>query len=67
MAIHESKGVRIVSDGTPRGTHVFDREGNEITGIFAVEWSMQADGKTGAAKITFPLVSVDVAGVLKDG
>lgn len=68
MAIDERKGVRIISDGTPRGTHVFDSEGVEITGITGIEWSIKSGcAELGVATLTFPLASVDVTGDLKDG
>ena len=39
------KRYRIVSDGTPFGTKVYDADGAEIKGcITKVEWSIEADG-----------------------
>lgn len=69
MSIEEVKSVRIVSDGTPLGTHVYDHDGNKIKShITAIEWSIQAGAnEVGVAKISFPLCSVDIIGEVKDG
>jgi hypothetical protein len=57
-----SKPMRIVSDGTPFGTKVYDADGAEIKGcITKVEWSIEVDG-IGQAKLTFSNVEVDVIG-----
>lgn len=54
--------MRITSDGTPRGTKVYDVNGCELQGcITKVEWSIEAGG-VGVAKITFANVEVDLVG-----
>lgn len=62
------KNIRIISDGSPRGTKVFDAEGVEITGCLTkIEWSIDSDKRTGVAKLTYMGVDLDVIGELKDG
>jgi len=59
--------IRIVSDGTPFGTKVFDAEGSEIKGcITKVEWSIEG-GKVAQATLTFSDVEVDVSGDAPNG
>lgn len=54
--------LRIVSDGTPLGTKVFDSDGAEIKGcITKVEWSIDANC-AGQATLTFANVEVDLIG-----
>lgn len=67
MSIRNSIGVRIVSDGTACGTHVYDCDGKEINGITAISWNIDVNSSFGVAKIEIPLASVDIVGELKDG
>lgn len=50
--------IRIVSDGTTAGTHVYDRDGRELLGVTKVAWSL--DFKEGLAKAEITFVGVDV-------
>lgn len=56
------KRYRIVSDGTPAGTRVFDPDGRPLDMglVNKVEWSVEADG-LGVARVTLLKVEVDVA------
>jgi hypothetical protein len=57
------KRYRIVSDGTPVGTKVYDTDGHQLDMglITKVEWSVEASG-IGVARLTLWDVEVDVAG-----
>ena len=52
--------IRIVSDGTIPGTHVYDRDGKEIQGITSVSWKMDVDSKTSVAILEIPFATVDI-------
>lgn len=56
------KNVRIVSDGTPQGTRVFDNEGKDITTCFnRVEIVIDArDHQPTQARLFVDLVECDV-------
>lgn len=63
----QAKRIRIVSDGTPRGTKVFDADGEpfDMSTITAVEWSIDADGAA-IARLTFCGAEIDVIGDLSE-
>ena len=67
MSIRNGIGVRIVSDGTVGGTHVYDCDGKEIEGITSISWEIDVLSTFGVAKIEIPLASVDIIGDRKDG
>jgi hypothetical protein len=57
------ESVRITSDGTPRGTRVFDRDGKDISKLVSrVEWSIQARGaeRLARAVLTFVVAAAEV-------
>ncbi|MCG5072265.1 hypothetical protein [Paraburkholderia tagetis] len=58
-----NKRYRIVSDGTPRGTKIYEPDGREVdmNWITKVEWSVDAGG-IGVARLTFINVEVDMVG-----
>lgn len=62
----EPRRIRIVSDGTPMGTHVFDGEHELDPGsITDVAWSITArPPHLATATVTFRHVQVDVVGEL---
>jgi hypothetical protein len=55
-----TKRVRIVSDGTPLGTKVFNADGTpmDMGRVTKVEWSIEADG-IGVARVTLRDVEID--------
>ncbi len=58
--------LKIVSDGTARGTHAFFQN-TEITGIARIEiLPIEPDGLVGAV-LTFLAVEIDLVAELKDG
>lgn len=57
---------RIVSDGTPNGTHVYDGDGNEIIGISMAAFYIEAGCSFGKLTIQFPLATADVSGELSE-
>ena len=58
--------VRIVSDGTGRGTKVFDAAGQEVTlPIVSIEWRVDADRSVVTLEIMNP--EMDVIGEVKHG
>lgn len=61
------KRVRIVSDGTPIGTKVYDADGRlmDMGAITKVEWSIEAAG-TGVARLTLANVEVDLIGGVRE-
>jgi hypothetical protein len=55
-----ARSIRIISDGTPNGTKVFDiKSGEEITGIRSIEWKVGV-GKAATTKIEFVVPVIDV-------
>lgn len=52
--------MRIVSDGTPKGTKVFDNSGNEIRHIQKVGWSISVEGVPVVTLIIADDVEIDV-------
>jgi hypothetical protein len=58
-----NRRYRIVSDGTPAGTKIFDGAGQQLGAgwITKVEWSVEGGG-IGTAKITVANVEVDLVG-----
>jgi hypothetical protein len=62
----EKPKMRIVSDGTPRGTNVFDENGVEIKAfITAIDWSIRP-GKAAVVTIEFHNVEIDAVGEMKE-
>jgi hypothetical protein len=59
----EQNQVRIVSDGTPRNTHVYDHQGKEIEGVRNVVVSVGAD-QPATVKMEVNLPCVDMVGEL---
>ncbi len=61
--------VRIVSDGTARGTQVLDLEGRVIQGVTAVGWHVDGRRRMDCARATIEvdLVSLDVVGDVGGG
>ena len=55
------KNIRIVSDGTPQGTKVFDENGvqMDIRRLTKIEWEAQA-GHICKAVLTYTYIDVDV-------
>jgi len=45
--------VKIVSDGTPEGTYVYDEQGVQMTTVTGVRWSIDTDGNS---KVTLTLI-----------
>ncbi len=62
----KDKRVKIISDGSPAGTQVFDENGVQIKGcITRVLWGVKP-GAPAVAVITFANVELDVTGELSD-
>ncbi|OWY32219.1 hypothetical protein [Herbaspirillum aquaticum] len=62
------KNIKIISDGTAEGTHVFDSDGKKIDGIItSISWGIDADGRIGEATITFSQPVVELEGEISDG
>jgi hypothetical protein len=62
----EKPKMRIVSDGTPWGTKVFDENGVEIKAhITAIDWSIRP-GNAGVVTIQFHNVELDAVGEMKE-
>jgi hypothetical protein len=56
--------IKIISDGTMRGTHVVDRDtGDELMGVTSVHWEAKTNHMTRAMIL---LVDVDVEVVTDD-
>jgi hypothetical protein len=61
-----TKKLRIVSDGTAIGTHVFDADGKPITApISRITWDVLPGG-IAVARVEF-FAEVDVVGEVRDG
>jgi hypothetical protein len=59
--------IKIVSDGTPFGTRVYDADDKEIKGcITAIEWGLSTE-QVATAKITFAAPIVELVSEVKDG
>jgi hypothetical protein len=59
------KKAKLVSDGTPSGTHVYDENGEELKMmISAVTWRIEANN-LGVMTVEFPMVEIDAVGDLK--
>lgn len=56
--------LKIVSDGTPYGTRIFDEFGNEIENVTRIEWKIAATGMA-RATIDLQMVPVEVSGELQ--
>lgn len=60
------KRAKVVSDGTPRGTHVYDENGDELRlRISKVTWVCEAGGGFGTLTTECPLVEIEAVGDLK--
>lgn len=57
--------VHVVSDGTARGTFVFDEEGNPISGVTAIEVSGSVDSGLLSVKLEVHMPKVDVVALVK--
>lgn len=59
------KKAKLVSDGTPHGTYVYDENGEELKmKISAVTWRCEVGG-LGVLTIECPMVEIETEGVLK--
>lgn len=56
--------VRIISDGTPRGTRVETEDGTLIKGVQSVRWHLEIDGLA-RASIDVLAVALDVVGLVE--
>lgn len=56
--IHENAKIKIVSDGTPGGTHVIDANGNRFDNVRSVSWSCGV-GQASIATIEFVNVAIE--------
>jgi hypothetical protein len=57
--------VRIESDGTPKGTRIFDANGTPIEGaITKIEWSILPE-KFARAVVTFENVEIEATGAIE--
>lgn len=54
--------VRIVSDGTTRGTKVYTESGERLRGVSRIAWNCAAGQDFPEAEITIGLAKVDMAG-----
>ena len=52
--------IKIISDGTPRGTHVFNESGEEIKNIVSITFSELRSGQNLCAKLEFYVSELDV-------
>ena len=58
------KKIKIISDGFPGGTHVYNAETNEpIEGVMSIDWKIESPGHLAVATITLVGVEVEVIGV----
>jgi hypothetical protein len=53
--------VRIVSDGTPQGTYVYDEHGQRMTSVVAVSFSVSVE-ELGRVQVEFDCPEVDLIG-----
>lgn len=59
--------LKIVSDGTRKGTHVVDaKTGEELQDITDLQWNIKADSYMSRAVITILRPTVDVTGEAED-
>lgn len=59
--------LKIISDGTPSGTHVVDAHtGEEVRGVKSVQWNASAESKRTECVITLTRVHVDIVGECDD-
>lgn len=52
--------IKIVSDGTVPGTHIYDQHGKEIEGVTSVSWKIDVSSKTGTAILEIPIAGADI-------
>ncbi len=52
--------IKIVSDGTVTGTHIYDENGKEIEGVTSVSWKIDVSSKQGIAILEIPFAGADV-------
>jgi hypothetical protein len=67
MALKPYPRVRIVSDGTGKGTHVYDAEGNEVLKgeISGITWEMNREGHfLGRVKLELVGAKLEAEGAL---
>ena len=55
-----SRVAAIVSDGTPRGTKLFDNNGEQITDVIAITWHSELHEPHAQCTVTFRDVAIDV-------
>lgn len=55
--------LRIVSDGTCSGTTVLDEDGNHLSGVTEINWSVTA-GKLSVARLVISNVKLEAVGQL---
>jgi hypothetical protein len=58
--------IRIISDGTGRGTRVKTEDGQMVHGVQKVTWSIDGPSELARAVLTFDRVKVDVHGTAND-
>lgn len=59
--------IRIVSDGTPKNTQVFNAEtGERIRGVQGIKWELGGKDGMATATIDFVLVGVDVVAGIEE-
>lgn len=54
---------RIVSDGTPANTHIYDQTGKELTFVTVIDWSISSDNIS-KATIQLSYVAIEAIGIL---
>ena len=64
--MHEYKRARVLSDGTPSNTKIFDSKGNEIHGASSVKFTINAGDEFGEMEIVFTNVKADITGNIQD-
>lgn len=63
------KNVRVVSDGTPLGTHIYDTNGNDIAAslmITHIEWS-HSPGEYAKLHLEILTPEIDAVGEMPNG
>lgn len=56
------KTVKIISDGTQAGTHVYDSETGREMVVQEIEWSYHIDSLWPSVRITLPLAEIEWEG-----
>jgi len=60
--------IKIISDGTPKNTHVINTETGEEILCYSVEWSLSAGDRAPTVKLVLAMrgVALEVSGELQD-